>query len=185
MIEPQNHPQEKIRLNVLRDTGLFNNIEESEYEKFVAIASALADTPIALLTLIDDKRQWFKAKVGLNVSETPKNVSFCGHAILSAQGNFIVEDAMYDLRFCDNPMVLGDPGIRFYAGIPLRLSKDRLPIGTLCVIDKKPRKLDDEKIKALEALGEVLEIFITDKIKISDLLTASKTATTVMKKRTK
>ncbi len=182
MIEAPPHPREKIRLNVLRDTGLFNNLQEAEYERFVTVASGIADTPIALLSLIGENSQWFKAKIGLGVNETPRNVSFCGHAILSERDPLVVEDATFDMRFCDNPLVAGDPGIRFYAGIPIRLSADRLPIGTICVIDKKPRKLTEDKIAALAALGEILEHFITSKMRIAKLEAAMIPPASVMRR---
>lgn len=182
MIEAPPHPREKIRLSVLRDTGLFNNLQEAEYERFVAVASGIADTPIALLSLMGEHHQWFKAKVGLNVNETPRNVSFCGHAILSERDPLIVEDATFDTRFCDNPLVTGDPGIRFYAGIPIRLSADRLPIGTICVIDKQPRKLSADKIAALSALGEILENLITGKMRIARLEAAAAPPASVLRR---
>ncbi len=164
MLAAAEHPRENTRLHVLRDTGLFKSEDDIEYEKFVTIASALAQTPIALFSLIGKDSQWFKAKIGLPISETPRSVSFCGHAILDEQHSLVVEDATTDARFSDNPLVTGDPGIRFYAGIPLRLSKDRLPIGTICVIDRKPRKLGPDILSALEGLGEILEQHITYKI---------------------
>jgi GAF domain-containing protein len=176
MQEPPLHRHEKIRLNVLRETGLFNSGQETTYERFVAIASAVAETPIALMTLVDERRQWFKAKIGLTISETPRNVSFCGHAIQSEARAFVVADTLNDSRFRDNPLVIGDPRIRFYAGIPLRLSQDLLPIGTLCVIDKQPRQLSAEKIAALVALGEVLETVITTQLSLNRCLAAANAA---------
>ncbi len=165
MIAPLDHPRENLRLSILRDTCLFTSNDEKDYEQFVAVASAIADTPIALISLIDTKRQWFKAKTGLNVSETPRNVSFCGHAVLLDHGELIVADARLDERFADNPLVTGEPHIRFYAGIPIRLGEQALPIGTLCVIDQQPRTLSPNKIAGLVALGKILEVFITNKLR--------------------
>ena len=163
MISPSEHPREDLRLSILRDTCLFTSEGEKEYADFVEVAAAIAETPISLISLIDAKRQWFKAKTGLNVSETPRNVSFCGHAILLEHGELIVEDALLDPRFVDNPLVTGAPHIRFYAGIPIRLSDRTLPIGTLCVIDHKPRVLSANKIAGLVALGKILESYIENK----------------------
>lgn len=163
MLNPADHPREDLRLSILRDTCLFSNEQEKEYEQFVEVAAAIAETPISLISLIDAKRQWFKAKTGLSVSETPRNVSFCGHAILLEQGELIVENALLDSRFADNPLVAGEPHIRFYAGIPIRLGDRALPIGTLCVIDRKPRILSPNKIAGLVALGKILETFIENK----------------------
>ncbi len=165
MLAPADHPRENLRLSILRDTCMFTSTDEKDYEQFVAVAAAIADTPIALLTLLDAKRQWFKAKTGLNVSETPRNVSFCGHAILLEDGGLIVDDARLDPRFSDNPLVSGDPHIRFYAGVPIRLGSQAMPIGTICVIDQEPRTLAPGKITGLLALGKILEVFITNKMK--------------------
>lgn len=166
MPAPADHPRENIRLSILRNTCLFTSKDEQDYEQFVAVASAIADTPIALISLVDAKRQWFKAKIGLNISETPRNVSFCGHAILHDSGGMIVEDATQDPRLADNPAVTGDQHIRFYAGIPIRIGEQEMPIGTICVVDHQPRILSPNKVAGLLALGKIIEVFITNKMRV-------------------
>lgn len=168
MIAPQNHPREQERLQAVGETGLSGQTD-SEYDHFVLIASTIAEVPISIFTILDEKRQWFRARTGIAASETPRSASFCGHAILDAQKPLIVEDAIFDMRFCDNPLVVNDPGIRFYAGVPLCAGKDGLPIGTLCVIDRKPRTLDPGRIAALVALGRILETNLTQSVKIRRL----------------
>jgi len=124
-------------LAAVRGYGVLDSPNEPEFDAIVREAAALLGTPIALVSLIDENRQWFKAKVGLEASETPLSISFCTHAVQGA-GVFEVTDAASDPRFRDNPLVTGDPGIRFYAGAPLR-TPGGARIGTLCVIDGKPR----------------------------------------------
>jgi GAF domain-containing protein len=160
VIAPPDHPQEQLRLTVLRDSGLLKRTAERAYDDFVLIAAALAGTPISLISLVDRDRQWFKARTGLEVQETPRNVSFCAHAITERQGALLVEDALRDRRFADNPLVTEDPRIRFYYGIPLRIGKDQMPVGTVCVIDRQPRVLSETTLQALQALSRVVERFI-------------------------
>src|SRR6202000_3303980 len=117
----------------------------------VKLASEICQTPISLITLIDSNRQWFKAKVGLEGEETNREVSFCGIAILQ-DGLFEVPDALKDERFFDNPHVQGDPEVRYYAGFPLVTSSGNR-LGTLCVIDNKPRQLNPSQLFALEVLS--------------------------------
>ncbi|AXC14914.1 diguanylate cyclase/phosphodiesterase (GGDEF & EAL domains) with PAS/PAC sensor(s) [Acidisarcina polymorpha] len=150
---PQNLPQNELeRLRVLEETELLDSGHEDEFDNLVRLASVICETPIALVTLVDSQRQWFKASIGMEVRETPREVAFCAHTI--AQDDLmLVEDATRDTRFADNPLVTGDPGIRFYAGVPLELM-DGVRLGSLCVIDRKPRVLSDAQIEALRLLAE-------------------------------
>ena len=142
---------EAARLAAVRAYQILDTDPEQAYEDLVFLASVICRTPIAVLTLIDEHRQFFKAKVGLPVSETSRDVSFCAHAILET-GNFVVNDASVDPRFATNPLVTGDPKIRFYAGVPLR-TPDGLALGTICALDSVPRELTDEQTRALEVLA--------------------------------
>ena len=143
--------QEEERLEALRDYKILDTPDEREYDDLVALASQICDVPIALISLIDSNRQWFKAKVGLEVSETSRDVSFCAHAILN-DDMLVIQDALADSRFATNPLVTCAPNIRFYAGMPL-LTPAGLALGTLCVIDHEPRELDAAQISALESLA--------------------------------
>jgi diguanylate cyclase (GGDEF)-like protein len=143
---------EAERLDSLRSFGVLDSLPEQGYDDIVQIASSISDSPIALISLIDENRQWFKARVGLDVPETARDLAFCGHAILHPDDVFIVEDALEDERFASNPLVLSDPSIRFYAGAPLTTSSG-LAFGTLCVIDTVPRELNENQIRTLQALA--------------------------------
>jgi signal transduction histidine kinase len=146
---PQNEPE---RLKRLADYGILDTVSEAEYDDIVRLAAQICQTPIALISLIDESRQWFKAKVGLDVNETHRDAAFCAHAILKPEVILQVQDALVDERFEDNVLVQEEPGIRFYAGAPL-VSPDGFPLGTLCVIDVKPRKLSQEQTELLAALS--------------------------------
>lgn len=122
------------------------------YEDFTKIASYIAQVPIALITLIDKDTQIFKAKIGMDEWQNSRDVSFCAHAILDPYETLMVEDAKDDLRFADNPLVKDEQGIRFYCGVPL-VTEDKFALGTLCVIDKRPRILSNEQKEALQALA--------------------------------
>jgi len=119
------------------------------------MAKRLLGVPIALVSLIDENRQWFKSCVGLGASETSRDISFCGHAILGNEV-FIIPDTQMDDRFADNPLVVGDPKIRFYAGCPLR-APNGCKLGTLCIIDRQPRDLGKDDLEALEVLASMVE----------------------------
>ncbi len=151
-------PRELSRLAALLRYEILDTPEESAFDDFTALAAQMCDTPIALISLVDDRRQWFKSRVGLDVSETPRDISFCTYTITGEQ-IFEVPDALQDPRFRDNPLVQGDPHIRFYAGTPLT-SPDGHNLGTLCVIDRKPRRLSSEQRETLERLGrQVIRLF--------------------------
>ena len=148
---------EARRLASLRAIGLLDTDAEERFDRFTRLASALFDTPIALISLVDEHRQWFKSRVGLDLAETPRDVSFCAHAIEETSTElFVVDDAWEDERFASNPLVTGEPGIRFYAGRVLH-DRDGFALGTLCVIDRQPRHLSVEQSMALDDLGALVE----------------------------
>lgn len=132
--------------------SILDSLPESDYDNITKIAAEICGTPISLISLIDDKRQWFKSHYGLNATETPKEYAFCAHAINTPKDVFIVQDARKDERFHDNPLVTDDPHVIFYAGVPL-VSEAGLPLGTLCVIDHKPNLLSQSQIGSLSALS--------------------------------
>ena len=136
----------------MKSYSILDTLPESDYDNITKIAAEICGTPISLISLIDDKRQWFKSHYGLDASETPKEYAFCGHAINTPNDVFIVQDARKDERFHDNPLVTGDPHVIFYAGVPL-VSAAGLPLGTLCVIDNKPNLLSQSQIGSLSALS--------------------------------
>jgi PAS domain S-box-containing protein len=143
--------EEKARQLALDELGLLDTPAEQEFDDITLLASFVCDTPIALISLVDKDRQWFKSRVGLDISETPRDIALCAHAILG-DDLFEVPDAAEDKRFTDNPVVTGDLHLRFYAGMPLTTS-DNHNVGTLCVIDSKPRRLSESQRAALRALG--------------------------------
>ena len=141
---------EAERLSALRALMLLDTPREERFDRLVRFAAEQLDTPIAMVSLFDGQRQWFKARVGLDDTESARDVSFCGHAILKEEV-FVVEDARSAPRFEDNPLVVGEPHIRFYAGAPLSAPGGHR-IGTLCVIDTVPRALSTLELSILEAL---------------------------------
>jgi diguanylate cyclase (GGDEF)-like protein/PAS domain S-box-containing protein len=146
--------RENERLQKLRDYGVLDTPAETEFDDFTALASQIVGTPIALISLLDEQRQWFKSRVGLDVDATARDISFCGHAIHN-DDLFVVEDAQTDQRFAGNPLVVGAPHIRFYAGCPL-VTPDGFALGTLCVIDRQPRQLSAQAADTLRKLGRQL-----------------------------
>ncbi|MDP5092047.1 MAG: ATP-binding protein [Polaribacter sp.] len=152
MIAPKVHIREKERIKELESYNILDTLPEDDYDSIVAIAAEICNTEISLISLIDEERQWFKSKIGLAVDETSRDISFCAHAINDEKNTFIVEDAKLDERFFDNPLVTGPPKISFYAGVPL-ISDHGLPLGTLCVLDEKPKKLTERQLESLNALA--------------------------------
>src|SRR3974390_2333282 len=150
MSSPTLH-SEKKRLKVLWQYEVLDTVPEELFDDLTELAARICGTPIALISLVDEKRQWFKSKVGTDVKETSRDVSFCAHAIKQAE-LFIVPDAAQDKRFANNPLVTSDPKIRFYAGAPL-ITADGYALGTLCVIDKVPRELRSDQKQALLILA--------------------------------
>lgn len=160
MHEPSIPPDEVERQEALDRTGLVSQAENKDLQDIVVLAATICDVPVALVSLVDGDRQFFKARVGLDARETPRDISFCGHAILGTEP-FVVPDAAVDDRFHDNPLVTGPPHIRFYAGVPL-IVDDRYAIGTLCVIDTRPRVLDERMRDSLERLARIARLHIQD-----------------------
>lgn len=145
-------PDEPQRLAALQEYAVLDTLAESSFDDLTELASRICDTPIALVSLIDGDRQWFKSRVGLDAPQTPRDQAFCAHAILEPGQVFQVRDASEDPRFADNPLVTGAPNIRFYAGMPL-VTADNHALGTLCVIDRKSRELTPLQHSALQVLS--------------------------------
>lgn len=152
MKTPEIPKNEGERLKALSSYEILDSLPEAEFDDLTKIASEICGTPIALISLIDEDRQWFKSAVGLEATETSRDVSFCGHAINEPQKIFEIEDSREDERFHDNPLVVNDPEVVFYAGAPL-VDPDGQPLGTLCVIDHKPNKLNQAQKATLRALS--------------------------------
>lgn len=146
---------EAERLEALRKYEILDTEPEMAYDDLALLASHICETPMAAITMVDADRQWFKARVGLAVPETPRSISFCTHAI-EQRGIYVVPDALADAKLRDNPQVTGDPHIRFYAGAPL-IAREGHALGTLCVVDHKPRHLTPAQTEALGALQRQVE----------------------------
>ena len=145
---------EEQRLQALREMLILDTPPEERFDRVVRFAAEEFDMPMVLVSLVDAKRQWFKARVGLDVCETDRESSFCGHAIMQPKV-LVVEDALNDERFHDNPLVTGAPNVRFYAGAPLQLPGGEI-VGTLCMIDHRPRTLDAMDLAIFGSLRELV-----------------------------
>ncbi|WP_175402797.1 GAF domain-containing protein [Mangrovivirga cuniculi] len=158
---------EEARLKQLEELQIIGTPEEEQYNRIVELASRICDVPISLISLIDKDKQWFKAKKGVEISSTYRELSFCAHSIEKRE-KLIVEDAISDIRFKENPLVTADPNIRFYAGIPLINPKGYV-LGNLCVIDRKPRTLSEDQLFALEVLSEQVLLLFDNRLKQIEL----------------
>jgi two-component system, cell cycle sensor histidine kinase and response regulator CckA len=143
--------KEAKRLKVLWQYDILDTVPEEVFDDLTELAARICEAPIALISLVDEDRQWFKSKVGVTLTETSRDISFCAHAV-KQQDLFIIPDASKDPRFAANPLVISEPKIRFYAGAPL-ITPDGYALGTLCVIDKVPRELRFEQKQALRVLA--------------------------------
>ncbi len=155
MIKPKIPDNEAERLHALRTLEILDTSHEERFDRVTRMAKRMFGVEISLVSLVDKDRQWFKSAQGLDATETPREISFCGHAI-NHEELFIIPNATEDERFQDNPLVISDPNIRFYAGYPLKV-RQGVNIGTLCLIDPKPREMDEEDRQLLQDLGAMIE----------------------------
>ena len=173
MQKPTIPNNELQRLHAVHQAQILDTLNDEEYDEITLLASEICQTPISVISIIDEKRQWFKSKVGLSATETSRDIAFCAHAINKPDDILIVPDARLDERFNDNPLVIGDPNIVFYAGVPL-IDDNGFALGTLCAIDTKPRTLSDTQLKSLKTLAKKVISIITLKKKNSALLESEK-----------
>lgn len=146
---------EAARLRALREYAVLDSAAEKDYDDITLLASTICKTPISLISLVDESRQWFKSKVGFEAQQTPRDHAFCAHAILKPSEVMVVPDALEDERFAANPLVTGPENVRFYTGVPL-VTPNGEALGTLCVLDRTPRALDPEQLEAVRALGRLV-----------------------------
>jgi GAF domain-containing protein len=151
---PSMSMNDAARLAALQKYAILDSEPEQAFDDLALLASYVCKTPIALISLVDENRQWFKSKVGISATETSRNIAFCSTAIQQPDV-FVVPDALLDERFRTNPLVISEPNIRFYAGAPL-INEDGYALGTLCVIDRSPRDLSADQEAALKALSRLV-----------------------------
>jgi GAF domain-containing protein len=166
---PENEAE---RLNTLRGYEILDTRPEDRFDELTRLAALICSTPIAVVSLVDENRQWFKSKLGVAMSQTPREHAFCAHAIMS-QDLFVVTDASQDPRFATNPLVLGEPHIRLYVGAPLTAPNGH-NLGALCVIDRKPRRLSRKQLESLRLLGRQVMAQVTLGKNLQDLKIALK-----------
>ena len=155
VLTPAVPEHEERRLRVLQAQRILDTGREDVFDDLTLVAALATATPVAAITFVDRDREWFKACHGVDLRQADRQVAFCAHAILEPAETLVVEDARRDPRFAENPMVCGDPHIRFYAGVPLVI--DRMPLGSICVVDAVPRRLTAEQLAALRGLARVTE----------------------------
>ncbi|MDP9898909.1 GAF domain-containing protein [Variovorax ginsengisoli] len=157
---PRIHPtQESARLADLRRLGVLDSLEEQAYDDITRMAATVCGTPMALITLVDDRRQWFKSRIGVQQTETPREVSFCAHAMAQPDQPLVIEDTAKDERFVANPLVTGEPHIRFYAGAPLVTAAGQA-LGTVCVLDSRPRAISDHQLEQLQFMAQQVVVML-------------------------
>jgi diguanylate cyclase (GGDEF)-like protein len=164
--------REALRLSELRRYEILDTGPEENFDRLVKLASFICATPISLMSLLDESRQWFKAKIGFEADENPRSIAFCAHAIEAGDDIMVVEDAAQDTRFAENPLVTGAPHIRFYAGAPMR-NKAGARLGTICVIDSNPRGLTAEQRSLLADLAAIAVDEMELRIKVRQLIAKS------------
>ena len=182
-VKPAKPPNEDARVSALRKLGILDTAPEAAFDDIVTLASHICGTPVSMVSLIDTERQWFKSRVGVTDSETPRDISFCGHGILGTD-LMVVADAHYDERFFDSPLVTGPPHVRFYAGAPL-ITRDGLALGMLCVVDREPRILEPWQVDSLRVLARQVMAQIELRQQNRDLgeaITQLETSQTALKK---
>ncbi|NRB56119.1 MAG: GAF domain-containing protein [Salinicola sp.] len=158
MIAPNLPQQETERLSFLHDLQLLDSNADEGFDRLTELATQIFDVPMSLITLIDEDRQWFKSRQGLSVCETPRRISFCGHVVADGQP-MVINNALRDPRFSDNPLVTGAPFIRFYAGYPLFVAPD-ICVGTLCLIGTLPRTFEETDMRRMKLLAAQAEELI-------------------------
>jgi len=154
MATPQPIKNEAARVAALHKYAILDTEPEQAFDDLVLLASFICKTPIALISLVDDARQWFKSRIGISISETPREIAFCATAIQQPD-IFVVPDTLNDERFRNNPLVVSEPKVRFYAGVPL-IDEEGHALGTICVLDRTPREFDPDQQAALKALSRVV-----------------------------
>lgn len=158
---------EDARLKSLQEHQLLDTLPEEVYDDITRLASELCGTPIALLTLVDENRLWFKSKQGVDIDELPREVAFSAHAIVNPDKALVIPNTRYDERFYDSPVVTGESGIAFYAGVPVK-GADGYAFGSICVMDYRPRELPEQKIESLKALAKLVNAhFELRKVKLA------------------